>query len=327
MEAFNDYQFFLGRRVERLLIAGALLIGLALVAFYLSAASLHFSQDSLTRGLEDLALLIEGDAKPLHTFFDLERQRQKLTVKKKDALPVTESYYRKALEEKIAKASAGAGLKAQQLEPYVDASLAPADIVRVLRDKKTELTDRQGAIGSARLPALFSLQAGGVTYRIPSSFIATLLAVVLAPLIVGWMGALHLTRQRERALMARREYLHHGFPHLLNLSRLRLETWRITRFEWMTPERLRLADRVLVAATRTTLIALLVTPAIGTYAATLLNLGLGSNWLLAALALIVIAVMIAQAVALLMAEAADHEIEVALRITARGEQRRAGTQV
>jgi hypothetical protein len=323
MDSSADYLFFLGRRAERLLLAGAVLTALGLAAFYLSAASMHFSQDSLSRGLEDLALLIEGDAKALHTFFDLEKQRQKLLAKKKDPGPI-ESHYRKAIEEKTAKAAATAGVEAQRLEPYVEASLAPDELVKRLRDQRGELANRAAAIGTVRLPALFSMQAGGVNYRIPSSFIAGLLAVVLAPLIIGWLGALHLTRQRERALIARREHHHHGFPYLLNLNRLWPGAWRVAHWEWMTPERARAAHRILVRVTRITLLALAVAPVIGSFVATLLNLGFGGNWLLALAAIAVVAVMIAQAVALLMAEASDEEVRAALRLTAQGEERKRG---
>ncbi len=324
MEASADYLLFLGRRTERLLLLGAVLVGLALVAFYFSAAAAHFSEDSLGRGLEDLALLVEGDQKPLQTFFDLERQREKLAAKKKDGHPAPESFSRKALAEKIVKASVTAGVEAERLEPYIDVSAAPVDIVRVLRERKSELLDHRASSGAMHLPSLFSVQAGGAAYRIPSSFIAGWLAIVLGPLIIGWLGALQITRQRERMLIARRDPAQHAFPHLLNMNRLWPGGLRIGSIGRITPEQLRLANRAVVLCARTTLVGALVAPLIGAYAATLLNLGAGHSFLLAVVEILAVAVMIAQATALAMTEATDHDFETAVRLTAPTE-RRSGT--
>ncbi len=85
MDTPRDPLILLGRRTERLLFGGMLIVALALVASFISRAALDFTRDNLARALGDLALLIEGDLEPLQSFYDLEKQKQKLAGKKKSA--------------------------------------------------------------------------------------------------------------------------------------------------------------------------------------------------------------------------------------------------
>lgn len=314
----------LGRRVERLLYAGALLVALALSAFYLAFAARHYAEDRASQGIQNLALLIEGDEKVLQRFYELETQRQKLAQseaerqkltaaqrqksaqkhKEKDRVGAAdgkdaagENFYAKALEDKIARASSLSGVDAEALRAEVNASRPPAELVAALRERKKALDAQPATVAGVVVPS------SSLATRLPAAFLANLLVVTLAPLVILWLAALRVTRSREkRALESGAE----AYPHALNAAALPLEglVRRHAGNRWpvLDSERLREA---LLAFLRMALVALLAAPMIAAYVATAATLGLGveGGWLRALYLVTVIVIMLAQAAALVLAEA------------------------
>lgn len=312
----------LGRRVERLLYGGALLVALALVAFYLAFAARHYAEDRASQGLENLALLIEGDDKVLQRFYELETQRQKLAQseaeraklaaaqrkktaqKSKDKEAPAESkdvagenFYAKALEDKIARAASLSGVAADTLRAEVSAARPPAELVAALRERKKTLDAQPATVAGVMVPS------SSLATRLPAAFLANLLVITLAPLVILWLAALRVTRSRERRAL---ESATEAYPHALNAAALPLEglVQRHAGRRWpaLGSERLREA---LLASVRMALLALLAVPMIGAYVATATTLGLGAEdgWLRVLYLAAVIVIMLAQAAALVLGEA------------------------
>jgi hypothetical protein len=284
----------IGRRVERLLVAGTVLVALSLLAFYLAFAARHYAEDRISQGMESLALLIEGDDKVLQRFYELESQRQKLASKKKE--PVTENFYAKALEDKIARASTLSGADAQSLRGLVSEKQPPAELVKALRERKKELDERPATVAGVIVPS------SSLGTRLPAAFVANMFIVTLAPLIILWLAALRITRAREKAAM---DGASEPYPHALNAEDLPLEALVVrhagSRWDALPSAQLKAA---LLAFLRMAVLALLVVPLIAAYIATVTTLGMGTDgaWLRALYAVVVFAVMLVQAAGLLLAE-------------------------
>src|SRR5690606_21900557 len=122
----------------------------ALGAFYLSFAARHYTEDRASQGMENLALLIEGDEEVLQRFHELESQRQKLASKKKEA--PGENFYVKALEDKIARAAALSGADADSLRELISPAQPPAAIVKSLRDRKKAIDERPATVAGVVVP-------------------------------------------------------------------------------------------------------------------------------------------------------------------------------
>jgi len=287
-----------GRRVERLLLAGAALVAVALVAFYLAFAARHYAEDRVGVGMESLALLIEGDDKVLQRFYELESQRQKLAQKKN---ATGENFYGKALDDKVARASALSGAEAQSLRALVSEDEPPADLVKSLRERKKTLDERPATVAGVVVPN------SSLGTRLPAAFLANLLIIALAPVIILWLAALRLTRSREQ-----READEERYPHALNLDVVPLYSLvaRYTAGRWSLAAWAQ-AHAAVLAFLRMALLALLVVPMIAAYIAAVATLGMGSDggWLRALYAFIVMLIMVIQSIDLLAAEAPVREHE------------------
>ena len=285
----------MGRRVERLLLAGIALIALVLFAFYLASAARHYVEDRVSQGVESLALLIEGDDKVLQRFYDLESQRQKLAAKKKQE--PAENFYAKALEDKVARASMLSGTDAESLRAFVSDARPPAELVKSLRERKKALDDRPTTVAGVVMPS------STLGTRLPAAFVANTLIVLLAPLIMLWLAALRASRTRELAAATQSG---DAYPHALNADELPFEGLldRYARQRWSYVGSFR-TRATLRAFFRMALLALLVVPVIAGYIGAVTTLGMGkdASWLRALFAVVVIGIMIVQAAAVLLNEA------------------------
>jgi len=116
------------------------------------------------------------------------------------------------------------------------------------------------AVWGIETPRLLNIQYAGGDYKFPLTFLSTLLAIALAPLIIGWLGAIYMTRQRELLLISDLDDYKAAFPHVLNFLPV-----RFTKFEHIVrrhPNRPRpryenLVNRIGNALLRTMVIAAL----------------------------------------------------------------------
>lgn len=292
-EDYTRISWPLGRRIERLLLVGIALVALALAAFYLAFAARHYTEDRLSQGMENLALLIEGDDKVLQRFYELEAQRRKLAQQKKKDAP-TENFYVKALEDKVARAATLSGVEPGALTALLDPETPPAEIVKALRERKRAMDERPATVAGVVVPS------STLGTRLPAAFVANVFIITLAPLIILWLGALQVTRRQERAALDSAVLL--PYPHALNAANLPFEA---ALERWWPPLAADPLRAALLAFFRMALIAMLVVPMIAAYIATVTTLGMGNegSWLRSLYAIVVILIMVLQAASLFIGEA------------------------
>ena len=294
----------LGRRMERLLLGGLVIVALVLTAWYLAFAARHYAENRASTGMESLALLIEGDEQVLQRFHDLETQRRKLLAqqqKKKDKaadVPAGENFYAKALEDKVARAAALSGSDPASLRPLVSSDAAPRDLVKSLREHRKALEDQPAAVAGMVVPN------SSLATRLPAAFVANAFVIGLAPLVMLWLGALWTTRRREKQVA---DSEGDAYPHALNMSEVpfaelayRLAGHRFSTASW------RRGHAVALAFQRMALVALLVVPVVAGYIGAVTTLGTGADgsWLRTAYLAIVVLIMLFEGAAVVLGEAA-----------------------
>lgn len=124
--------------------------------------------------------------------------------------------YREALDGIVADLSKGSIVRRSEIEKYIDATQPPQELIKALQREKDLVESKPTSVWGIQTPRLLQVQYAGQDFRIPFGFLSAALAIALGPLIIGWLGALYMTRQRELINIAHIEDYKLAFPHLLN---------------------------------------------------------------------------------------------------------------
>jgi hypothetical protein len=240
--------YILGRRIERLLFAGILILVACFVEVYFATASARFAADKPSESVQRLVSEIEKDEERLNRLFTskpkpppvskpsssgrlTEQERNVLETRNRLGLPppepepppverkarLTDETYAGRIRDIINKAAIDTGTNPEDISKLVDLKKSPRDIAVALRERLATAAKKPVEVWGIETPRLLEVQYGGLQYKIPASFVATVLAAALAPLLIGWLGSLYITRQRELLIIARLEDYKIAFPHILNL--------------------------------------------------------------------------------------------------------------
>lgn len=221
--------YFLGRRVERLIFGGILLAALSFADAYLTTANRQFVEDYSTGAVTNLLDRLELEKPSLSFLFQAitesptpltsrlseltENQKLINETRKKLGLPPSSppkpskplpkpQTYREALDNIVSELGKNHIDQRKELEKYIDPTKSPEDLIQVLHKQLKLLENKPSTVWGIETPRLLQLQYGGMDYKFPFGFVSSMLAIALAPLIVGWLGALYTTRQRELAMIA-----------------------------------------------------------------------------------------------------------------------------
>jgi hypothetical protein len=237
--------FFLGRRVERLVFGGILLFVLSFGEVYLSTANKQLVADRSTDFIDNVLRTIESQEGELTLLFSAKlepvaRQAQRSELPD-DEGRVAEMHRRLGLPppppprtDKSAgnpsKPTTYAGVLEEivdqviittkaprELKTYVDPSKSPIEIIRNLRQLRDAAFAKPATVWGVQAPRLVKLEYAGQPVALSLEVLSTLLGIALAPLTIGWLSALYITRQRELALIGQLEDFKDAFPHPLNL--------------------------------------------------------------------------------------------------------------
>jgi hypothetical protein len=234
--------YFLGRRVERLILGGILLVVLCFVETYLTTANKQFSEDRSADTITNLLNRLELDeprltnlfqTKPettlqnsqLNDFTDEQKSisdtRKKLGLpplppSKPSERPPEPRTYKEALDSIIIELGNNPFAQRAELMKYVDPTKPPKELIQALHEQMRVLETVPTTVWGIQTPRLLQLQYAGLDYKFPFGFVSSLLEIALAPLIVGWFGALYATRQRELIMIAAIEDYKLAFPYILN---------------------------------------------------------------------------------------------------------------
>jgi hypothetical protein len=235
---------FLGRRVERLIFGGIFLVIVCFVETYLTTANRQLAEDRSTSTITALLNRLTSDEPHLTILFQskiespksiastlsksLEKDslvnetRKKLglppsaTPKQSESLPIPRTY-RETLDDIVSDLAKNPFVQQEELAKYADYTKSPLEIIQTLQKQRDILDKKPTSVWGIETPRLLQLQYAGLDYKFPFGFVSSMLAIALAPLIAGWLGALHVTRQRELMLVSNIDDYKLAFPHILNL--------------------------------------------------------------------------------------------------------------
>jgi hypothetical protein len=232
---------FLGRRVERLIFSGVLLVLLCFIETFLATANRQISENRSADVLRGLIEQIAKDESRLSELFqagelpskarliqevDAEDAKNNTRIllglppalpKKTEELQEPQTY-RAALTKIISDVVASARGRSTdyELNKYANFKISPAELQRKLQEQLQAIENTPTNVWGILTPSHFQLEYAGREYQFPFSFVSEVLEIILAPLIVGWLGAIYATRQRELLLIAKLENYKLAFPYILN---------------------------------------------------------------------------------------------------------------
>ena len=240
--------YTLGRRVERLFLLGIVLIVLSFAETYLITANSQLSRDQSAAAIIALQEKLTTEEQHLTTLFQSKltppkqeepavessqsKERARLVARTRQQLGLPEPpppkpreppirpqkvpTYGETLDTIISEITQATHSPPEDLAKYRDVSKSPRDLIMALQRQKEIIESKPTAVWGIQTPRLFQLQYAGLDYKIPLGFLSTTLAVALAFLIVGWLGSVYMTRQRELLSISELDDYRLAFPHILN---------------------------------------------------------------------------------------------------------------
>ncbi len=270
----------LGRRIERLLYFGSLLLVVCFFELYFVSATVVDRVETP----EAIALVIskfEANKGRLQALYDaskvlvtaakIDRSASFAETRRLLGLPeppakiensdVVETYAEAIAE--LLSSSRRPGANDDGIKRLIDVKVAPDEIQRRLVQRYQELQKMPVSIWGIETPLVVPVQYGAAQYQIPTSFIAKALLVALAPVLIGWFGSLYVTRQRELLFLRDLRDFKHAFPHVLNILPIvstRLLPTSFRRKEVKTQQFNQSVNRIMSGAVRCFVLMLFVGP-------------------------------------------------------------------
>ncbi|MDO9387619.1 MAG: hypothetical protein Q7T65_13035 [Thiobacillus sp.] len=236
---------FLGRRIERLIFVGILLILVCFAEAYVATVNKQIREDRHAMAITYLLSRLESDESRLTELYQsksesLSARNSTISAEGKREKAVNETRIKLGLPPPAPKPKAssqepvtyGEALRKIVLElrlqypelgaefaqhQYSDFTTPPKKLIDTFTEKKKVLESSPTTVWGIQTPRLLQFQYAGIDYKFPFGFVSNTLAIVLAPMIVGWLGALTFTRQRELLLITSLDDYKLAFPHILNI--------------------------------------------------------------------------------------------------------------
>jgi hypothetical protein len=223
-----------GKRVERLFYFGIVLLLLSFFELYFVSASIYGGKEN-PKNIERFIARFEPNIDKLWVLFSnpIPSSKEAITASQREirvnatrkllGLPSqinetkkTETYS-DALNEVVRSAAREAELSQETVGQLVDVNKSPDALFADMRQKQQELLKKPVTVWGIEAPSTVPLLYGNAKYQIPISFIANALLCALAPLLIGWLGSLLMTRQRELLVLRELKDYRLAFPHVLNI--------------------------------------------------------------------------------------------------------------
>jgi hypothetical protein len=225
----------LGRRVERLLYFGSLLVLLCFLELYFVSAAMYVGAEN-PEDISELIAVVDKDLPRLERLFNKKpitaptaaetaRQASVAAMRKRLGLPPEE----KAIEDKeesyadalrrliLQLPRSGYKLSDGTRKLVQDPTVSPKQIIDGLLKQRQQLLGQPATIWGIQTPLILPMQYGGAQYQVPAAFIANALIFALIPLVIGWLVSLHMTREKELLIMRGLPDYRYTFPHVLNI--------------------------------------------------------------------------------------------------------------
>lgn len=246
----------LGRRFERLLFFAAPLSFASLLTLFVVFASETQKERITARCYEQAARLLESKSAIAEALWD------GFVKRKKDR--VAEIDYVYGLRRLLIDTSLATECYQPLLgEVEARSKQGPASLINSLRVDSKKLLTTPIRYSGVELPEKATVGVLGTTASVELTLFSNLLQVVLAPLLLLWLGSLYNTRYRETLLIAKAKGITEAFPHLINVYPA--VRYPEPRRRSLIKPHLHHLFSFLYAAVRIGLMLMFVMPAVGAY--------------------------------------------------------------
>jgi hypothetical protein len=234
--------FFLGRRLERLFLAGVLLIILSFLSVLITTANKQLKEDHASTSLvliEDRLVHDQDHLDDLYRHKDdpparivtppsaeefkaLSKTRKSLGLPPLATAPIApqaekpRETYADALNKIVVDVAVKTEKTLSDLTKLVNSALPPQDLIAAVNSQRLAIAAKPTMLWGIETPRMVRLKYADQDYGIPYDVIAILLMLPLPILILGWLAALYMTRQRELLIIAGLRDYKLAFPHILN---------------------------------------------------------------------------------------------------------------
>lgn len=224
----------LGKRVERLLYFGSALLFLCFIELYFISATVNANSENSTN-LQQFIVKFESRLSELQSSFQepkiankelqsdsqlskrIAENRKLLGLGVAEATAKNVNNYPDLLREVVESASLISKLPDDTIRQLIDVNKPPEVLLNSMRERLKKRKDMPVNIWGIETPLAVTFQYGSVQYQIPISFIAKTLLIALVPLLIGWLGSLYMTRQRELFNLRGLQDFKDAFPHIINI--------------------------------------------------------------------------------------------------------------
>lgn len=239
---------FLGRRLERLFFGGLFIIFLCFLELSFAIAHKQLAADHSAAGVTLLLERLRERQDALETIFNFKpatkesprpaapgpasrRANEIAATRAKLGLPPPapridttqetkpsprQETYAEVLSKLISEVSLEAATPRSELEQYDTAAMAPAEIIKRVESRKSEIDSRPTLLWGIQTPRALRVKYAEQEYNIPYATLSIVSIAPLGVLIVGWLAAVYMTRQRELILISQLNDYKMAFPHILN---------------------------------------------------------------------------------------------------------------
>jgi hypothetical protein len=230
--SLEDRSIELGRRIERLLYFGSIILLLSLINLYFVQASKLIGKESAA-SVNKIIQIISNELPELRALHSKLPTRSGSTSKGLDALqneairknlglPLneksetqSETYY-----DRLSKIKNTANIElnsSSETLATLDASATPDQILEALQTRSKALGEEALNVWGIESPSQVLLKYGEGEYLFPPSAIANILTHATSLLFVLWLASFQMTRQRELMIIKSLRSLDSVFPHIINV--------------------------------------------------------------------------------------------------------------
>lgn len=223
----------LGRRVERLLYFGSVLLLICFLELYFVSAAKYVKTESteslavlleeLEKNQPSLVRLYENPPQPKVAIAQNQREKDIASLRSQLGIPPKVQVatakletYAEALFDLVRTSGTSRKVSEETLSILKNANKKPSEIAVDLRKRQQEILLKPVTIWGIETPQVIPMQYAGALYQVPASFVAHALFFALFPLVLGWMASLYVTRQRELMILRSLRDYRVAFPHVLN---------------------------------------------------------------------------------------------------------------
>jgi hypothetical protein len=289
--------YFLGRRLERLFLGGVLLVVLSFLSVLLTTASKQLTNDKALAGVTALEESIAKDKDHLTELFQhrndppprsvapetperlkaLSATRKQLglpdppPIPAQPSLPEPKEKYTDVISKLVLDCIKQSKVTDSDLiSKLLDFNSSPEELQKTLAVRREALENKPTSFWGIETPRTLRLRYADQSYTASYDVISILIMIPLAFLILGWLTAVYMTRQRELITIAELRDYKQAFPHILNF--LPVDFARVFPIKRKIPKRSHKQNQVALCIVRAFVILLFSVPMVLGFVYSLLTL-------------------------------------------------------